>query len=85
VYPEARRLVTSGPYAFVRHPVYLFEEITFFGVMLQYAQPWALCIFAIQLCFQLARIPYEERVLTDAFPEYADYAARTSRLIPGVY
>ena len=85
ILPEARRLVTGGPYAFIRHPVYLFEEITLFGVMLQFMQPWAFLIFVLQLCFQLARIPFEERVLTDAFPQYAEYSARTSRLIPGIY
>ncbi len=85
VLPQARRLVTSGPYALIRHPVYLFEEIAFFGVMLQFEQPWALLIFAIQLCFQLARIPFEERVLADAFPAYGEYSARTARLIPGIY
>ena len=85
VLPQARRLVMSGPYALVRHPVYLFEEIMFFGVMLQFVQPWALFIFATQLCFQLARIPFEERVLADAFPAYAEYSARTARLIPRIY
>lgn len=85
VFPEARVLVTTGPYALTRHPVYLFEEITFFGMMLQFAQPWAFLIFVIQCTFQLARIPYEERVLREAFPEYAGYAARTARLVPGIY
>ena len=85
VLPEARRLVTSGPYSLIRHPVYLFEEITFFGVMLQFMQPWAFFVFAIQLCFQLARIPFEERVLADAYPEYAEYSSRTARLFPGIY
>jgi len=85
VLPEARRLVTSGPYSFIRHPVYLFEEFTLFGVMLHYMQPWAFVIFAIQLCFQFARIPFEERVLADAYPEYAEYASRTARLLPGIY
>jgi len=85
VLPEARVLVTRGPYAFVRHPVYLFEEIAFFGMMLQFAQPWAFLIFAVQCGFQLARIPFEERVLNDAFPEYERYVARTARLIPRIY
>jgi protein-S-isoprenylcysteine O-methyltransferase Ste14 len=85
VLPEARRLVTSGPYSLIRHPVYLSEEITLFGVMLQFVQPWAFLVFAIQLCFQFARIPFEERVLADAYPEYAEYSSRTARLLPGIY
>jgi protein-S-isoprenylcysteine O-methyltransferase Ste14 len=85
IMPEARRLVTGGPYAAVRHPVYLCEEVTLFGIMLQHAQPWSLLLFAAQFLLQLARMHYEERVLAASFPDYAAYAARKARLIPGVY
>jgi len=34
---------------------------------------------------QFARMIYEERVLRETFPEYAAYARRTARLIPGIY
>jgi protein-S-isoprenylcysteine O-methyltransferase Ste14 len=85
IMPEARRLVTKGPYRLVRHPVYLFEELTLFGIMLQHAQPMSFLLLAVQVGFQLARIHYEEAVLTASFPEYRAYAARTFRLIPGVY
>jgi protein-S-isoprenylcysteine O-methyltransferase Ste14 len=85
IMPEARRLVTKGPYALVRHPLYLFEEITVFGIMLQHVQPWSVLIFTAQFGFQLLRIHYEERVLRENFPGYRDYAAAKWRLIPGVY
>ena len=85
IMPEARRLVTGGPYLLVRHPLYLFEEIAVFGIMLQHAQPWAALIFIAQFGFQLLRIRYEERVLNAHFPEYKSYAAQRARLIPGVY
>ena len=85
IMPEARALVTRGPYAVVRHPVYLFEEITIFGIMLHHAQPWSAILFAWQLGCQLLRIHYEEKVLAAAFPEYRSYAAGRARLIPGVY
>jgi len=35
--------------------------------------------------FQFQRIKYEERVLSEMFPEYREYMARTDRLVPGVY
>jgi len=85
ILPEARELVMAGPYRFVRHPLYFFEELAFFGVMLQFVQPWAFAIFLIQLGFQVARMRYEERVLAAIFPQYAAYAAKTPRLLPGVY
>jgi protein-S-isoprenylcysteine O-methyltransferase Ste14 len=85
ILPEARKLTTDGPYRIVRHPLYVAEEIGNIGIMLQYLQPWSLLIEIAAVGLQLWRISFEERVLTRAFPEYAAYAARTRRLIPGVY
>ncbi len=39
ILPSARTLVTDGPYRYVRHPLYLFEEIAIVGLVLQYASP----------------------------------------------
>lgn len=85
VFPQARRLVITGPYKFIRHPLYLFGELGLFGIALSYAQPWALLLAALSFCAQFPRMHYEEKVLTAAFSGYATYAARTPRLIPGVY
>jgi protein-S-isoprenylcysteine O-methyltransferase Ste14 len=52
---------------------------------MQYIVPWSLVILGLQYVFQLLRIRFEERVLEEAFPNYAPYAARTARLIPGIY
>ena len=82
--PEARRLVTAGPYAFVRHPLYLGEMVAV-GIALQHLPPWALLLFGLIWAFQLQRMTYEERVLLQSFPDYRDYVARTARLVPGVY
>ncbi len=85
ILPSARTLVIDGPYRFVRHPLYLFEEVAVVGIMLQFAQPWSLLVLAAHFAAQLARMHYEEQTLTGAFPEYATYAAHTKRLIPGIY
>ena len=85
ILPSARALVTDGPYRFVRHPLYLFEDIAIMGIMLQFVQPWALLISIAHFAAQLARMRYEEQALAQAFPEYAAYATRTARLIPRVY
>ena len=78
--PEARCLITSGPYEFARHPVYT-------GYVVQYGGMWLLfptVPFAIVLgtWFLLVadRIRHEERVLHSAFPEYADYRCRVGAL-----
>jgi protein-S-isoprenylcysteine O-methyltransferase Ste14 len=85
IMPQARRLVTSGPYAFVRHPLYLGEFVVLSGLALQHLMPWALLLLAVQCVFQFGRMKNEERVLARAFPCYEDYMARTARLLPGVY
>ena len=85
IVPEARRLVTSGPYAYVRHPLYAFEEIAIVGTAMQFVQPWSALLLLVDFGLQLARMRFEEQVLAKAFPEYPAYAARTARLIPEVY
>jgi len=83
--PEARRLVTLGPYALIRHPLYLGEIVAVVGVALQYMSAWAVLLVGLLCVFQLQRMKYEERVLLQVFPEYGEYMARTARLVPGVY
>jgi protein-S-isoprenylcysteine O-methyltransferase Ste14 len=85
IVPEARRLVTWGPYALVRHPLYFGEIVAMLGVALQFLSAWSLSLLGLLCAIQLQRMKYEERVLLEAFPEYRDYMARTSRLVPSVY
>lgn len=83
--PEVRGLVTSGPYAHVRHPLYLGEMIATLGVLLPILSPRTVAIFIIFCALQLWRTRYEEAMLSSAFAEYADYRQRTARILPGVY
>jgi protein-S-isoprenylcysteine O-methyltransferase Ste14 len=85
IMPESRKLVTSGPYAMIRHPLYLGEQIALLGVALQSRSDWALAALALQLACQLCRMNYEEKVLQRSFPEYQGYMAATYRLIPWLY
>ena len=79
---EARRLVTHGPYRFVRHPLYVCEELAVIGTFFQVLSPLAIVVFIMHGVFQIRRMLNEETVLEETFPEYADYARRTPRLIP---
>ena len=83
IIPEARRLVTGGPYSLSRHPVYLGEIVTAIGVNLATAGwPGALAVIYFVIC-ELLRIRWEEGVLERAFPnEYPPYAARVPRYVP---
>lgn len=82
---EARRLVTSGPYRLVRHPLYLAEELAIIGIFMQFLSLSTAFVLAVQIVFQLRRMHNEEAVLAESFPEYAAYRQRTARLLPGVY
>jgi protein-S-isoprenylcysteine O-methyltransferase Ste14 len=82
VMAEARRLVVQGPYALVRHPLYLAEEVGLASAVITHLSPAAVTVLAAQAFFQLVRCRNEERVLAHAFPEYADYRRRTPMLLP---
>jgi protein-S-isoprenylcysteine O-methyltransferase Ste14 len=82
---EARRLVASGPYRYVRHPLYLAEEVAVLGLFMQFFSIWTTIILVLQIAFQLRRMHHEEAVLSETLPAYAAYRSTTARLIPGVY
>jgi protein-S-isoprenylcysteine O-methyltransferase Ste14 len=85
ILPESRRLVTSGPYRVVRHPLYLAEAVATLGVFIEFLSPLALLLLVAQFSMQIVRMHYEENVLSDTFPEYNAYARNSCRLIPMVY
>jgi protein-S-isoprenylcysteine O-methyltransferase Ste14 len=83
IVPEARRLVTGGPYGLSRHPVYVGEIATAIGVNLATAG-WAGALAVVYFIgAELLRMRWEERVLSRAFPaDYPAYAARVPRYFP---
>lgn len=83
--PEARKLVTTGFYSIVRHPMYLSEQIAIAGIVIQSRFPYAVALFVIHLWIQIQRMKNEEKVLLKIFPEYEGYKLRTARLVPHVY
>jgi protein-S-isoprenylcysteine O-methyltransferase Ste14 len=81
VLPEARELVTRGPFALSRHPVYLGEAIAAVGLVVPLANARVLLLVPYFAC-QWLRLRWEEEVLAAEFPEYAAYAARVPRYLP---
>jgi len=74
--PQARTLVTSGPYRLARHPIYTVYLLINTGILLRHLTlPFAL-VLAIWVALLLVRIRYEESVLASAFPEYPEYRQR---------
>ncbi len=86
IIPEARRLVTGGPYSLSRHPVYLGEIATALGVNLATGGWLSGLAIAYFIVCELLRMGWEERILAQAFPaEYPDYARRIPRYLPNPF
>jgi protein-S-isoprenylcysteine O-methyltransferase Ste14 len=85
--PEERTaLVTDGPFALVRNPIYSAMLPTVFGLLLMVPSAlavagFALLLLGIELQVRLVEEPYLLRVHGDA---YARYAARVGRFVPGL-
>ena len=76
----------TGPYQWVRHPLYTTGLTLFVALGLIEASWFVLCVTAVTALFiQLLVIPAEERVLIEKFGEqYRAYMHRTGRLLPRV-
>jgi len=77
---EARALKVTGPYRFVRHPVYLGQFLAQAGVWLFFAEPNVIwyCFYACFVAMQLYRSRVEDEVLEEAFGDrYRDWKRRT--------
>ena len=84
---EQHRLITQGVYRRIRHPMYSALVLYSIGQALVIpnwvAGPSNVVAFAILVSF---RVQAEEQMMSEAFgEEYAEYAARTKRLVPGVW
>ena len=83
--PQARSVVQTGPYRWIKHPLYLAEEIVVLGVVLQHLTPATVIVLVLHIGVQVCRILYEEDLLRRNCPEYSSYEASRWRLIPYVW
>jgi protein-S-isoprenylcysteine O-methyltransferase Ste14 len=79
------RLVTTGPFAFCRNPMYLGHMIFLFGLTLSLHSALSALITAATIAWFQFRVRRDETRLSERFGQtYVDYAARVSRWIPGL-
>ena len=83
---RGQTVITTGPYAYVRHPMYAGAILYFVGTPLLLGSAYGLALAPLLVIVMSFRIPIEERALREKLDGYADYAARVRyRLIPGVW
>lgn len=86
VLDEGHQLCTTGPYAWVRHPIYVAIDLVGVGSVLWAANP---AVIAGAACFLIGgdlRARSEEAALIERFGDrYRDYARRVRRSVPGIY
>lgn len=78
-----QQLATSGPYAYLRNPLYVGTLTVAAGIVVAARDWWLALIFAaVFLLVYLPVIELEEQHLRNIFPDYAPYAKRVYRLVP---
>lgn len=83
---RGHRVIDTGPYAWVRHPMYSGAVLYFAAIALLLGSWWGLVLSAVFFVLFGIRAGLEERALVDGLPGYADYLARVRyRLVPGVW
>ena len=80
---KQHRLVTSGPYQYIRHPLYTFGTLFFVGIILITGNWFIMVGAVVSLTALFARTPQEEAMLLERFgEEYREYMGRTGRYLP---
>lgn len=78
-----RELATSGPYSYIRNPLYLGTCITAAGIVIASRSGWLAGIFgAAFVLIYLPAVELEEQHLRAIFPRYAEYAGQVRRFLP---
>ena len=81
-----QRVVSTGPYAFVRHPMYAGALVMLLGVPLSLGSWWGLLALVPMTLTIVWRLLDEERVLAASLEGYAEYRAKVRyRLVPGLW
>ena len=79
------KLITGGPYHYIRHPMYSALLLTFAGVAYGDGPGYKLGIWALLAVVLVLKAQLEEQGLLRTFPGYADYRRRSRRFIPFIW
>jgi protein-S-isoprenylcysteine O-methyltransferase Ste14 len=79
------KLITSGPYRFIRHPMYTSVLIITLMWVIDDFAILRLIVWLILLIDLLAKLNYEEKILEERFGDYIEYKSKTRKLVPFVF
>ena len=83
---KGQKVISTGPYAFVRHPMYTAVSFMYVFSPLALGSYWAMIPAALIIPLLMARIKNEEKVLEKELDGYKEYKQKTKyRLIPGIW
>jgi protein-S-isoprenylcysteine O-methyltransferase Ste14 len=78
-------VVTSGPYQYIRHPIYASVCLFVWASSLGHLSPFSVAMACIATAGAMIRLVAEEGAMRRRYPEYDAYAATTKRLVPFIY
>jgi protein-S-isoprenylcysteine O-methyltransferase Ste14 len=83
--PGGTSIIRSGPYRFIRHPMYAAALLFVWAAVASHPSTWTIAIGVAGTALVIARVFAEERLLRATYPEYLDYSRSTKALIPYVF
>ena len=83
--PTEGGLVTTGPYRFLRHPIYASILYFLWAAVLSHISITNIFLGVIGSCGAAVRIYAEEKFLRVQYPEYSGYSAKTKRIVPYLF
>jgi protein-S-isoprenylcysteine O-methyltransferase Ste14 len=83
--PTSGGLVTTGPYRYIRHPIYTAACLFGLGGVVAHWSLRSVGLGVLLFLGGLARMVCEERLVKQSYPEYLEYSKATKRMVPYVF